>query len=88
MKMRLVAILLLLSVSIAAEAMSHSFDCKATGRLGRTIRFEFYRDATKQPKTEVGSYLTVYRKAADGSWKAVEDFTSPGPAVVPTTTTP
>lgn len=37
--------------------------------------------ATKKPKTERGSYLTVYRKAADGSWKAVEDFTTPGPAV-------
>jgi ketosteroid isomerase-like protein len=36
--------------------------------------------ATKKPKTENGSYLTVYRKAADGSWKAVEDFTTPGPA--------
>lgn len=38
---------------------------------------------TRQPKTEKGSYLTVYRKAADGSWKAVEDFTTPGPAAVP-----
>lgn len=38
--------------------------------------------ATRQPKTEKGSYLTVYRKAADGSWKAVEDFTTPGPAVI------
>lgn len=37
--------------------------------------------ATKQPKTETGNYLTVYRKAADGSWKAVEDFTTPGAAV-------
>jgi ketosteroid isomerase-like protein len=36
--------------------------------------------STKKPKTETGSYLTVYRKAADGSWKAVEDFTTPGPA--------
>lgn len=43
--------------------------------------------ATRQPKTETGSYLTVYRKAADGSWKAVEDFTTPGPAVVPTPAT-
>lgn len=34
---------------------------------------------TKQPKTETGNYLTVYRKGADGSWKAVEDFTTPGP---------
>ena len=36
--------------------------------------------ATKKPKTESGSYLTVYRKQADGSWKAIEDFTTPGPA--------
>ena len=36
--------------------------------------------ATKKPKTESGNYLTVYRKAADGSWKAVEDFTTPGQA--------
>ena len=33
---------------------------------------------TKQPKTESGSYLTVYRKGADGSWQAVEDFITPG----------
>ncbi len=36
--------------------------------------------ATKQPKTEIGNYLTVYRKQPDGSWQAVEDFTTPGPA--------
>jgi ketosteroid isomerase-like protein len=40
---------------------------------------------TKLPKTETGSYLTVYRKAADGSWKAIEDFTTPGPATAPAT---
>jgi ketosteroid isomerase-like protein len=39
--------------------------------------------ATRQPKTEKGNYLTVYRKAADGSWKAIEDFTTPGPPVLP-----
>ena len=41
---------------------------------------------TKQPKTEKGNYLTVYRTGADGSWKAVEDFTTPGPAIVPAQT--
>jgi uncharacterized protein (TIGR02246 family) len=35
---------------------------------------------TKKPKTESGSYLTVYRKAGDGSWKALEDVITPGPA--------
>jgi uncharacterized protein (TIGR02246 family) len=35
---------------------------------------------TKKPKTENGNYLTVYKKQADGSWKAVEDFVTPGAA--------
>lgn len=36
--------------------------------------------ATNKPVMSNGSYLTVYRKQADGSWKAVEDFITPGPA--------
>lgn len=36
--------------------------------------------ATNKPATGTGSYLTVYQKQADGSWKAVEDFITPGPA--------
>jgi len=43
---------------------------------------------TKLPKTETGTYLTVYRKQADGGWKAVEDLTTPGPAPVPAAVTP
>ena len=39
---------------------------------------------TKKPKTESGSYLTVYRKAGDGSWKALEDVITPGPAAAAT----
>ena len=35
---------------------------------------------TKKPATGTGSYLTVYKKQSDGSWKAVEDFITPGPA--------
>lgn len=35
---------------------------------------------TKKPVDGTGSYLTVYRKQADGSWKAIEDFITPGPA--------
>jgi ketosteroid isomerase-like protein len=34
--------------------------------------------------TDKGTYLTVFKKQADGSWKAVEDFTAseipPAPA--------
>jgi ketosteroid isomerase-like protein len=42
--------------------------------------------ATKQVRTDIGSYLTVWQKQADGSWKAVEDFITPGvPSVQPAT---
>lgn len=34
--------------------------------------------ATKQPANGTGSYLTVWQKQADGSWKSVEDFITPG----------
>jgi ketosteroid isomerase-like protein len=34
--------------------------------------------ATKQPRTDTGTYLTVWQKQADGSWKAVEDAVVPG----------
>ena len=33
---------------------------------------------TRQPRTDTGNYLTVWQKQADGSWKAVEDFITPG----------
>lgn len=34
--------------------------------------------ATKQPRTDTGNYLTVWKKQSDGTWKAVEDFVVPG----------
>lgn len=34
---------------------------------------------TKKAADSNGTYLTVYRKQADGSWKAVEDFVTQGP---------
>jgi uncharacterized protein (TIGR02246 family) len=33
---------------------------------------------TKKPETLKGGYVTVFRKQADGSWKVVEDVSSPG----------
>ena len=39
--------------------------------------------ATKKPATGSGSYLTVWKKQPDGSWKAVEDFVTPGSAAKP-----
>ena len=70
MLMRVVAVLLLLSAGIAAEAMSYSFISKASGRLGRPIRFEFYRDSTAHPKTDIKSF-TVSIRTADDRWKAM-----------------
>ena len=70
MLVRIVAVMLLLCVGIAAEAMSHSFISKASGRLGRPIRFEFYRDSTTRPKTDIKSF-TVSIRTADDRWKAM-----------------
>lgn len=36
--------------------------------------------ATGKPVDSSGTYLTVYKKQSDGSWKAIEDFITPGPA--------
>ena len=70
MLMRVVAVMLLLSAGIAAEAMSDSFVSKASGRLGGPIRFEFYRDSTTRPKTDIKSF-TVSLRTADDRWKAM-----------------
>ena len=35
---------------------------------------------TNKPVDSTGTYLTVYKKQKDGSWKAVEDFITPGPS--------
>ena len=70
MLMRVIAVTLLLSASMAAEAVSNSFVCKASGRLGGPIRFEFYADSTKHPKTDIKSF-TVSMRTADDRWKAM-----------------
>src|SRR6201987_522923 len=70
MQMRVFAVMLLLSAGIAAEAMSYSFVSKAGGRLGGPIRFEFYRDSTTRPKTDIESF-SVSMRTADDRWKAM-----------------
>jgi ketosteroid isomerase-like protein len=42
-----------------------------------------FSDPAGRPGTMRGTYLTVWRKQADGSWKAVEDMITPGPAPAP-----
>jgi hypothetical protein len=62
--------MLLLSAGIAAEAVSISFVCKASGRLGGPVRFEFYRNSTAHRKTDIKSF-TVSMRTADDRWKAM-----------------
>jgi hypothetical protein len=70
MLIRVLAAMLLLSAVIAAAAMSYSFVCKASGRLGGPIRFEFYGESIKRPKTDIQSF-TVSMRTADDRWKAM-----------------
>jgi uncharacterized protein (TIGR02246 family) len=39
-----------------------------------TFKITFTNPQTKQAANGAGTYLTVFRKQADGSWKVVEDF--------------
>ena len=39
-----------------------------------TFNITFTNPQTKQAENAVGTYLTVFRKQAGGSWKVVEDF--------------
>lgn len=56
-------------------------DVAASGDLAYTIgnfNVTYTNSQTKQPESGTGSYVTVYRKQADGSWKAAADFVVPG----------
>ena len=39
-----------------------------------TFKITFTNPQTKQAENAAGTYLTVFRKQADGRWKVVEDF--------------
>lgn len=43
---------------------------------------------TKQVETESGTYLLVYKRQTDGSWKIVEDINSPSGPSTPAAATP
>lgn len=58
-------------------------DVAKSGDLGYTrgpYSMTVSHPVTKAPTVEKGKYLTIFRKQADGTWKAVEDtFMSDGP---------
>jgi hypothetical protein len=68
--MRAAAVILLLSASLVAAAMSYSFVSKVSGHLGGPIRFEFYTDSTTHPKTDIKTF-TVSMRTDDDRWKAM-----------------
>src|SRR3954462_5895990 len=82
MLIRVFAVMLLLSVGIAAEAKSNSFVCKASGRLGGPIRFEFYGRSATRPKTDIKSF-TVSMRTADDRWKAMWSIVSGSGGPIP-----
>jgi ketosteroid isomerase-like protein len=52
-----------------------------SGDLGYTTgsyKVTYTDSKTKKVVNGTGSYLTVFRKQPDGSWKAVADFSTPG----------
>ena len=62
---------------------SDKMDVAASGDLAYTRGHftETYTDPkTNKVMTNSGSYITVYKKQADGSWKAEEDFAAANPA--------
>lgn len=74
--MRFLALTFLLAAGIAAGAARHSFACRASGRLGKTIGFEFFGDEAKtRPKTDITSF-TVSTRTEDDRWKAMWSISS------------
>jgi uncharacterized protein (TIGR02246 family) len=66
------------SVSFASDKI----DVAASGDMAYArghFTDKFTDPKTGKVMTDVGSYITVYKKQQDGSWKAVEDFAAPDP---------
>ena len=60
----------------------NALDCAAINRASANTRgtysLTFTNPKTKQPETQTGSYVTSFKKEADGSWKAEDDIVTPG----------
>jgi len=68
----------------AVDFASDKIDASGDLAYSRGHFTEKYTDpSTKQVVTNRGAYITVYKKAADGSWKVVDDMTAVEPAEAP-----
>lgn len=70
--------------AFALAFVNDKTDVAASGDLaytGGTFNVSFTNKETKQVVNEAGTYVTVFRKQADGSWKAVADIATPGAPV-------
>lgn len=69
-------------IQFAAEEVrvASSGDLAAT-RGSYTVRYT--NPATRQTETETGTYVTLWQRQTDGSWRVVEDITSGNPAAPP-----
>ena len=45
-----------------------------------TFTVTYTDPGTRKPTSVSGNYVTVFKKFGDGSWKIVQDFSTPGPA--------
>jgi hypothetical protein len=70
MLMRVIVFAFVVVAAGAVLAMSYSFRTTASGRLHGPVTFEFYRDSTTRPKTDIESF-TVSMRTADDRWKAM-----------------
>lgn len=71
--------------AFSLQFQTKDVDVAKSGDMGYswgTYQLTVSNPAGKGTLTDHGSYVTVYRKRADGSWKAVEDIASS--ALVPT----
>jgi uncharacterized protein (TIGR02246 family) len=63
--------------ALALSFQADKVDVAQSGDLGYTrgsYTLTMTNPQTKKPMDDHGSYVTVYRKQADGSWKAVSDI--------------
>ena len=63
-----------LSLNFAADTVEVSSKGGDLGYTQGTYSMTSTNRKTKKPETEKGKYVTVYKKQADGVWKAVEDI--------------